>query len=494
MTGQKEFQFHAHHTPLDIKQFIEKEKNRRQSNKVLHAHPSPMYWKELGVSTESLLQIRANYREETNLPVNLYVATPFCIKTKPAHCGFCLFPSTDYTGNTAVETYLDYLKKEFELYKPFYAQDKLASIYLGGGTPNLYRADQYGQLMGYIDKLYGGIPDDIEITIEGIPQLFTEEKIRAIKEAGITRISVGVQQLNDDLIKYSGRKQKQEQVFHTLELCEKYGLAANVDMIYGWPEQSIDQMSIDLQTLIDTGVRHITHYELNIAGRSDFASRKHRDVLPSINYNIEMYKASRDLLRANGFHQETVYDWENKQNKQQKFKQSQCNYENNLRNSVDHQHGKINAIQQMCGIGFAAINIHPNGLKASDENWTYMNHRSLPQYYEKLDKGQFPVERGFIYEHQDLKLVWLFQSMQSMKINYVDYQEIFKENLLDAYSSIWTELDNQGWLKVTGSELQLVEEGQYYIPMLQSLLSSKRLAQLRAMSKQSQGKIMLSVE
>ena len=476
MTSQNKFH---HFEPSVVKQFINREMARRQSNKVLHAHPSPMYWKDLDVSTESLLNARSGYRENTDFPVNLYVGTPFCIKTKPAHCGFCLFPSADYEGNSAIETYLAYLKKEFALYKPFYANDKLASIYFGGGTPNLYRADHYGQLMGYVDDLYGGVPSDIEITLEGIPQLFTDEKLRAIKAAGITRVSIGVQQLNKELIKYSGRKQTQEQVFKTLELCDKYDLVKSVDTIYGWPEQTINNMVDDLQTLIDTGIHHLTHYELNVAGRSDFSSRKKRSLLPSIETNIEMYKISCELLRSNGFVQSTVYDWERQVTSDENMRLSRYEYESNLRESIDHQQGKVSSIQQMCGIGFAAINIHVNGINPENRSWVYMNQRSLPEYYKKLDEGKFPIERGFIYKHQDVKLVWLFQSMQSMKINYIDYQELFNENLLDSYAAVWTELEERGWLKISDSELLFQEEGQYFTPMLQSLIASNRLSQIR---------------
>ena len=295
------------------------------------------------------------------------------------------------------------------------------------------------------------------------------------------------------MIKYSGRKQTRSQVFDTLELCQKYNLAVNIDLIYGWPEQTIERMLEDLQTVIDTGIGHITHYELNVAGRSNFASHKLRDVLPSIDTNIEMYKASCEKLRANGFEQETVYDWERKESEDNLFKSSLCGFEGNLRDSIEHNKGDVNSIQQMCGIGFAAINLHANGFSAKDQSWVYMNHRSLEKYYEDLDNGQFPIERGFMYDLQDTKLVWLFVAMQTMKINYLDYQDIFQENLLDTYSSVWTELEKRQWLKVSSSEIIFINEGQYYIPMLQSLIANKRLAQIRG-QKQKLGDITVASE
>ncbi len=478
-----------------VRSFIEKESVRRQSNKVLHGHPSPLHWKPLETPMEELLDERAGYGMKTRHEVNLYVGTPFCIKTKPARCGFCLFPSEDYEGNKGVEAYLDYLKREFDMYKPYYSGDTLSSIYFGGGTPNLYRPQHYGRLMQYVDDLYGGVPSDIEISLEGIPQLFNEEKIKAISEAGINRVSMGVQQLNDELVKYSGRRQTREQVFNALENCQKYNLANSLDLIYGWPEQTMDNMLDDLKTAVDAGVHHITHYELNVAGRSDFAAPSKRALLPSIETNIEMYKASKEFLLGAGFEQVTVYDWRRIPVGEQSERLSSYNYEHNMHNFVEkNEESSETTLRQVCGIGYAAVNFHPNSLEAGDRNWIYMNQTVLKDYCADIDAGKFPVGRGFMYNHQDVKLAWLFQSMQTMKINFVDYMNNFNENLLDTHSAIWEELDRRGWLSVGESEIHFVGAGQYYIPMLQSLIASKRLAEIRDARKQGLDTISVVVE
>ncbi|MBF8261294.1 MAG: putative Oxygen-independent coproporphyrinogen III oxidase (modular protein), partial [candidate division NC10 bacterium] len=111
------------------------------------------------------------------------------------------------------------------------------------------------------------------------------------------------------MIKLSGRKQKAKHVFQTLEWCQELGLRSSVDLIFGWPRQTIEQMLKDLDAIVRTGVRHITHYELNVAGRTDFA-RNHRDELPSIDQNLEMYRVSKQFLESHGYRQVTAYDWE----------------------------------------------------------------------------------------------------------------------------------------------------------------------------------------
>jgi oxygen-independent coproporphyrinogen-3 oxidase len=471
---------HAKFTAHDVVSYIERESTRRQSNKVLHGHPSPMYWKPLEKPLPDYLQKRVDCSSSINYEVNLYVGTPFCLKTKPSRCGFCLFPSEDYTGNKGVEAYLHYLEREFQLYQPYYRNDKLSSIYFGGGTPNLYHPEHYGQVMGFVDKLYGGVPEDIEKTLEGIPQLFNESKLRAIKSAGFNRISMGVQQLNDELIKYSGRKQTRKQVFDTLEHCQRFDLAASMDLIYGWPEQTMNDMLEDLKIAVGSGVHHITHYELNVAGRSDFASKKKRALLPSIATNIDMYHVARDFLIAQGFEQVTVYDWRRKTESDSDERYGRYDYEQNLHKFVDHDGEQVSATQQMCGIGFAAVNFHVNDADDHAANWVYMNHTSVQKYTESLDRNEFPVARGFQYNHRDVKLVWLFQTMQTMRINHSKYQRIFNEDLLQVYSAVWAELEKRGWITITDDEITFDGDGQYYIPMLQSLIASKRLEQIRA--------------
>ncbi len=478
----------------EVKSFVDRESLRRQSNKVLHGHPSPMYWKPLSDSVESLLEKRNGFAQQQDFSVNLYVGTPFCLKTKPARCGFCLFPSEDYRGNAGVEDYIDVLEKEFKFYKPYYAKDTLSSIYFGGGTPNLYHAEHYGRLMSFVDGLYGGVPDDIEITLEGIPQLFNEEKLRAIKNAGFNRISMGVQQLNEKLVKYSGRKQNNEQVFQALEISQKLDLASSIDLIYGWPEQTMDDMLNDLKIAVQAGVHHLTHYELNVAGRSDFASRQKRALLPSIQTNIEMYHRANDYLRSQGFEQVTVYDWKKVKTSPVAERLGRYDYEHNMHHFVEHDEGVVNNTQQICGIGFAAVNFHANGAGVQDENWSYMNHTSLDKYAAKVKEGKFPVDRGFRYEHSDVKLAWLFQSMQTMKINHVDYGNIFHENLLLEYGAVWEELENRQWIRLSETHVEFVGDGQYYIPMIQALVAKNRLAELRAASKDKLDSIAVTIE
>lgn len=469
------------------KQFIDSEFLRPQSNKVLHAHPSPMYWKQNDGKSLNRLQERLDLTEIHPFSASLYLGLPFCIPTEPAHCGFCLFPTQDYTGNASILKYLDYLEREADLYTTFFKNDRLTSIYVGGGTPNLLREEDYSRLMNIAKKLYHNIPDNIEKTLEGIPQLFTRDKVWAIKDAGFNRISMGVQQMSDRLIKFSGRRQTNKQVINALNNFNDAGLAVNVDLIYGWPEQTTDDMLNDLKELVAQGVRHITHYQLNIAGKSNF-SKAQRGALPKPENVIEMYQESQHFLKSNGFHQVTVYDWERTECTPGRFETNNAHkyeYESNLRDLFPLKEKEVSETRNLFGIGYAACGFPSTWPIPNGPNWCYMNSRSLDDYYRHIDNNKLPIERQFLYNKDDMKLVWIFQSSQTMSLNINAYESAFHSNLLRDFSPIFEELESRNWIKINGEYILFTGIGQFHIPLIQALFSHARLEELRATLKKN---------
>ena len=293
---------------LSARAYIEAHRHRRHSNRVLHGHPSPLLWRNRDLSVSAIMAARAEALREAPNRLNLYVATPYCLPTNPDRCGFCLFPSEVYQGRPQLDRYLGYLEREGEMYRPFLAGTPLTSVYFGGGTSNLYRADQYAKLLRVVRSLFPDL-DGAEVTLEGIPQLFTLEKLDAMRAAGCTRISIGVQQLDDEMIAMSGRKQKAAQVFQTIAWCRDLGLAVSVDLIFGWPQQTVAGMLRDLEAAVAAGVDHLTHYELNVGGRTDFALNRSHE-LPAVEETLDMYSTARDFLAGKGYRQATTYDWE----------------------------------------------------------------------------------------------------------------------------------------------------------------------------------------
>ncbi len=456
--------------PEDIRAYIEKHRTRRQSNKVLHGHPSPVFWLEHAVSVPDVMAMRARASREVRKRVNLYVGTPYCLPTEPDRCGFCLFPSEIYRNRQQLDEYLGYLRREGEMFRPYFEGDELASIYFGGGTSNLYKADQYAVLMDIVRSVFP-VPPDLEVTLEGIPQTFSRDKLAAMKASGINRISMGVQQLDDDMIRLSGRKQKAEQVFQTIEWCHELGLPISVDLILGWPRQTTDRMLKDLQAIVATGLTHITHYELNVAGRTDF-SRHHRDELPSTEQNLEMYRIGKAFLESHGYRQATPYDFE----KPSGPVPASYLYEEIFRRPFREQGGHLVGFDAW-GWGYAGISFFFGTPQAP--GWAYLNHVRVDEYFAAIENRAFPVMRGFHYTDDDLRLHLLFQEMQGLRVDRRSYARLVGRDVVDEHRPVWQVLEELGWAEIAEDRIAFGGDGVFYLPLIQNLLSHERNDQMR---------------
>lgn len=153
-----------------------------------------------------------------------------------------------------------------------------------------------------------------------------------IKNCGINRISIGVQQLNEDLIQYSGRIQKKSHLLDILECCKELKIDTSIDLIFGWPKQTKETMLADLEELVKLNIKHITHYELNIGGKhcpSYFAQNLH-EIIPSIDETLELYSIARDFLLSNNYRQITCYDFQ----KLEDGNVDSFTFEKNARNAI----------------------------------------------------------------------------------------------------------------------------------------------------------------
>src|SRR5437879_4780370 len=128
-----------------VREQIDREVSRRHANRVLHGHPSPLFWLDQDIPVETVMEHRRTTRLVFPTRLSLYVATPYCLPTKPDRCGFCLFPSEIYRNQEQLDVYLRYLGREGEMYSRFFEEDRPTSVYFGGGTSNLYKARQYDQ-------------------------------------------------------------------------------------------------------------------------------------------------------------------------------------------------------------------------------------------------------------------------------------------------------------------------------------------------------------
>jgi oxygen-independent coproporphyrinogen-3 oxidase len=239
---------------------------------------------------------RATDTAQQEPPRALYVHIPFC----KSRCFYCDF-TTYVAPKEAVANYLNQLVREFDLLAPL-AADPLETVYFGGGTPTLLTAAQWRWLMRELRQRFVIAPR-AEITVEANPGTVDAEKLAALLEAGVNRISFGAQSFNDRLLLAIGRLHDADAVRHSIALARAAGFERiNVDLMFGLPEQSLGDVQESVQQLMELGVRHVSAYWLKVEPGTPFAEWQAQGALPLPGEDEEaaMYEEVRQALTTHG--------------------------------------------------------------------------------------------------------------------------------------------------------------------------------------------------
>ena len=202
-------------------------------------------------------------------PLSLYVHVPWCVQK----CPYCDFNSHGKKGDIPEKEYVQHLIDDLKSDLPYVQGRKIHSIFIGGGTPSLLSADAYVQLLSEVELLIG-FEQGIEITLEANPGTVETDRFKRYVEAGINRISIGVQSLQEDKLKVLGRIHGEQEAINAAHEAKSAGLNAfNMDLMHGLPGQSIEDALSDLQRVIDLSPPHISWYQLTIEPNTQFASK-----------------------------------------------------------------------------------------------------------------------------------------------------------------------------------------------------------------------------
>jgi len=175
----------------------------------------------------------------------------------------------------------------------------LTSVFIGGGTPSLFKGESYGKLLTNVDQLLG-IDNSCEITLEANPGTVDDENFRAFRDAGINRLSLGIQSFADDKLKSLGRIHGGDEARRAIDIACRAGFENfNLDLMFGLPGQSVSQAIKDLQTAIGFAPMHLSWYQLTIEPNTEFHSRP--PSLPPEPAIVELQEEGIALLADAGF-------------------------------------------------------------------------------------------------------------------------------------------------------------------------------------------------
>ncbi len=201
-------------------------------------------------------------------PLALYVHLPWCLKK----CPYCDFNSHEWSAGTPPERrYLDALRADLDAALPFVWGRRVVSVFIGGGTPSLFSPNAIAELIG---DLRARLPLEpgAEITLEANPGTFERDRFRAFREAGVTRLSIGVQSFDDAKLRALGRVHDSAQAQAAVEEAAHHFETFNLDLMYALPGQSVDELARELDTALAFEPPHLSIYHLTIEPNTRFAS------------------------------------------------------------------------------------------------------------------------------------------------------------------------------------------------------------------------------
>lgn len=234
--------------------------------------------------------------------ISLYVHIPFC-KQKCLYCDFPSYASLEML----MDDYVDALSKEIEEKGKGYL---IKSIFIGGGTPSYLSESQIKRVLDSINKLNKA--KDIEFSMECNPGALEEEKLKTMLLGGVNRISMGLQARQDSLLKTLGRIHTFDEFVENFNLARKIGFNnINVDLMFGLPNQKLEDWIETLETIVKLKPDHISAYSLIIEEGTCFYNMYNNNKLrlPSEEEEREMYAITKDILSVHGYHQYEISNY-----------------------------------------------------------------------------------------------------------------------------------------------------------------------------------------
>lgn len=372
--------------------------------------------------------------------IHLYTHLPFCKKK----CEYCYFKSFDEFSSDLVDEYLKTLKKEISIYSrmPEVQCKKVKSLYFGGGTPTLLSCKQIEDLTQFIRERFD-FNDDFEFCIESNPdkETVTKEKLDLLQALNVRRISFGVQNFNENILKLNGRDNNIKEFYEIFDMAKNSGIKVrNIDVMSGLFGETTDNWRNVISKLIELAPENIAFYKIELYYNTKLFSKMrnnpNKNRLMTNSEEIELIRYAYDRLQD-----ESQYIVTNCFNlaKERKY---------------EHLHRKgIWEGDDMIGFGLSSHSCF--------NQYLYQNTWNMKEYHQAVNEQKLPIKRAYYITMRDeiaSAMVYGIKSLQLGRQNFIDR---FGFDVTKLYGDVIGKLEEKGLLLLTKDALKVPRE--YYI-------------------------------
>ena len=227
----------------------------------------------------------------------IYIHIPFC-KTRCIYCGF--FSTTSLGKRTA---YVDKLCSELSERRSYLPSGQIDTVYFGGGTPSQLPVEDVDKILQCIYNIYN-VREEAEITLEGNPDDLSKECLTDLRRIGVNRLSMGVQTFDNRRLSFLRRRHSAEQAEQAVKMAQEAGFSnISIDLMFGFPSQSIEEWEQDLQKTVSLGVQHISAYSLMYEEGTQLTKMLEKGEVEEISddLSLKMYEVLMTTLADNGY-------------------------------------------------------------------------------------------------------------------------------------------------------------------------------------------------
>ncbi|HVG17915.1 MAG TPA: coproporphyrinogen-III oxidase family protein [Blastocatellia bacterium] len=388
----------------------------------------------------------------------LYVHIPFC----PTICSYCFYKKFGNPSEDVVDTYLRYLKKEITLFsrRPEVQTKSVRTMYFGGGTPTILNCRQLKDLVGFLRRQLD-CDNMTEFCCEAMPHETTldREKLELLKELGVTRLSFGMENLNDDILRLHNRHCTRELYYDTYKTVQEIGFdKVNVDIMSGMVGETWENWTDVIGTLIEWGPPSISIYKTELFyntalfakmrnGKADIALISDEEEIEHMRYAHERLQREGGYVVANCLH--LVRD----------------------RKYVDEHYELIWQGGEFKGLGLSA--------HSSYEGYSHQNASEMEEYFSMIEQDKLPIKRAHRLSARDRLSVAMVYGLKNLAINRARFVEQFGVDMTAVYGDLLADLVGQGvltlddeWLRITPDYYLFADDvcRQFFLPEYENMM------------------------